>query len=106
MQIILERHAFAPELNVAYIGPHHVKVKAPGCTSIREVREKLFAPVPRKGRYVRIKTKYPEPYNWLDRSMQGFCDQLTTLKAAIEKVRSGLATDKNPRLEIAVRIIG
>ena len=47
MKIIHERHAYAPELNKAHIVNDNrviCALPAPGCTTIREARAKLFAP--------------------------------------------------------------
>lgn len=106
MQILLERHRYAPELNKAYVGPNRVMVPAPGCTSIKEVREKIFAPLKRTGRYVRIHTRYPEPYDWLNRTRQGFCEDLDTLKRVLSQVKSGLAMQHDPYIKVKVEIVG
>ena len=67
--IVLERHAYAPEMNTAHIYRRGVRVaslRAPGATSIRAARRTLFAQA-RPGLRVAIWSRYDEPrWRWLD----------------------------------------
>lgn len=72
MKILLENHAFAPELNKAYIGEAKTMFKVPGCKSITDVRKALFSPLPRKGRYAIMRAVYPERYKHHNRTVAGF----------------------------------
>lgn len=106
MKIILERHNYAPELNKAYIGPTRTMIKVPGCTSIKQVREKHFAPLKYKGRHVRIASKYPAPFAWLNAQRSGFCNDLRSLAGALTIFRQRLAQDKGPVVELKTQLIG
>lgn len=87
MKIILERHAYAPELNKAYIGPTHTMIPAPGCTSIAHVRERLFSPLKYRGRFVTLQSiNTPERASY-NRTRQGFCNDLQSLAGAIRVFR-------------------
>lgn len=83
MQIILERHAYAPELNKAYIGKSRVCVPAPGCKTIREVRKALFTPLQYKGRFVILSAVNTPDKSSYDRKRSGFCQDMRSLSGAI-----------------------
>lgn len=83
MRIILERHAYAPELNKAYVGKSLVCVPAPGCKSIAEVRKALFAPLKYKGRFVVLSAVNAPDKSGYDRKRGGFCNDLHSLSGAI-----------------------
>lgn len=84
MRIILERHAYAPELNKAYIGKSRVCVPAPGCKTIREVRNALFAPLQYKGRFVILSAVNTHDKSNYDRKRSGFCQDVRALSGAIQ----------------------
>ncbi|CAB5514245.1 hypothetical protein LMG26857_03303 [Achromobacter anxifer] len=106
MKIILERHTYAPELNCAYVGPTRTKVKAPGCTSIRQVREKLFSPLKYTGRHVVLSTHYPGDKAWLNRQHSGFCQDMRSLAGALVGVRNRLAPGFGATVKIKTRLLG
>jgi len=107
MEIVLERHKYAPELNVAYVGPTRAKVKAPGCTSIRQVREKLFSPLQSTGRHVVVASVYPESHAWLDRKVSGMCNDLGKLAQVLKDLRSKLAPGLGAVVKVSSsRLIG
>ena len=106
MKIILERHAYAPELNKAYIGPRKSELKVPSCTSIKEVRQRYFAPLKYTGRHVTLQSVYPEDSAWLNRTRQGFCNDLVSLKGIIKAMHSKLDMRKNPDIKITSKLIG
>lgn len=87
MKIILERHAYAPELNRAYIGPNGACVPAPGCASIRQVRQKLFAPLKYRGRFVTLRAVNKPECATYDRTRAGFCNDLHSLAGALRVFR-------------------
>lgn len=105
MKIVLERHRYAPELNAAYVGPNQVRIAAPGCTTIKEVREKLFSPV-KQGRYAKIKVTYPGTFAWLGRQNAGYIQNYLELKEALRVVKARLAVDHNPQVVVTTRLIG
>ena len=74
MKLILERHRYAPELNSAHIlrgGRVVAELPAPGCTSIREARAKLFPRIKEPFRAADYASHYPEPLKWLERQYRG-----------------------------------
>jgi hypothetical protein len=71
VKIVLERHRYAPELNKAYVGPSGVCVKAPGCTSIKEVRFLLFAPIATPGLRLTMQVVYPGAHASYGRTVTG-----------------------------------
>lgn len=87
MRIILERHAYAPELNKAYVGPSRVMMPAPGCTSIADVRRKLFAPLQYKGRHVVLRAENAPGRETYNRTRSGFCNDLHSLAGALRVFR-------------------
>ena len=83
MQIILERHTYAPELNKAYIGKGRICIPTPGCKTISEVRKSLFAPLKFKGRYVTLSAvNTPDKISY-NRQRTGFCQDMHSLSGAI-----------------------
>lgn len=106
MRIVLETHRYAPELNKAFVGPTATMVPAPGCTTIAQVRQKLFAPVPRRGRHVVLSTHYPEDKAWLNRQHPGFCDDLRTLAVHLRDLRARLAPGHGACVKVRSRLIG
>lgn len=74
MKLILERHSYAPELNRAHILRHGkvvAEMRAPGCTSIREARAKLFPRLAAPTRVGAYQSHYPEALKWLERQYEG-----------------------------------
>jgi len=106
MRITLERHAYAPELNKAYVGPTATPVPAPGCTSIAQVREKLFSPLRRRGRHVILSTNYPGDKASLNRQHAGFCNDLPSLANAMKALRTKLAPGYGASIKVSSRLIG
>ena len=73
--LALERHAFAPELNRAFI-IHKGRVVAvrpvPGAKSIREARAALWPRIPEPVRVAVYVSRYADPARkWLERTYQG-----------------------------------
>jgi len=87
MKIILERHAYAPELNKAYIGPGRVPMPAPGCTNIAQVRKIYFSPLKYKGRFVVLRSENAPGHEAYNRTQSGFCNDLRSLKGALTVFR-------------------
>lgn len=88
MKIVLEIHRYAPELNKVYVGRARVVMPAPGCTTIKEARSKLFAPLKYTGRHVvlsAINTPDKESYN---RTRSGFCNDMRSLSGAIKAFKA------------------
>ncbi len=106
MKIILERHAYAPELNKAFIGPAHVCVPAPGCKSIKDVRQKLFSPLKYRGRHVVIQSHYPTPYEWVNQTRNGFCNDLRSLSGALRIFRQKLDMRQSPTVSVKTQLVG
>lgn len=88
MKIVLERHRFAPELNKAYVGPSRVCVPAPGCTTIRAVREKLFAPLKYRGRFVTLRAENTPGNRGCNETRTGFCNNIRSLSGALVLFRN------------------
>ena len=107
MKIILERHTYAPELNKAHIlrkGRVVAALPAPGVTSIKEARAKLFPRIPAPVRVASYASHYPEPLKWLERQYAGkvasYENALTFLRAQRAKLTpEGRAT-------LTTRLIG
>lgn len=106
MQIILEAHAYAPELNTAYVGPTRTPVRVPGCKTIKEVRQKHFSALKRPGRFITISSHYPGKNSWLNSSISGLCFDQETLLEALRVFRKKLAFNENPVVKIHSRLIG
>lgn len=106
MRIVLERHRYAPELNKAHIGPNGTVVPAPGCESIREVRQTLFSPVKRSGRHVVLSTHYPQEKAWLNRQHAGFCNNLRELSNHLHALRAGLVPGLGATVKVRSRLVG
>jgi hypothetical protein len=73
MKIILERHAYAPELNKAHIvrkGAIVASLPVPGATSIREARKALFQPR-KPGRWACVHSERSAPWHGLNRTIAG-----------------------------------
>jgi hypothetical protein len=73
MRMILERHAYAPELNQLHFldraGNRRGTMRAPGVMSHKEARA-MFGPVV-PGRRAIVSTHYPEGLGWLERTISG-----------------------------------
>ena len=87
MKVILERHAYAPELNKAYIGPCRVMIPAPGCKSIADVRKSLFAPLQYRGRFVILRAENAPERASYNRTRSGFCNDMRSLSGALRIFR-------------------
>ena len=102
MKLILERHAYAPELNTAHIlrkGRVVAELPAPGATSIKEARAKLFPRLQAPVRVAFYASHYPEALKWLEREYAGkvasYENALTFLRAQRAKLTpEGRATLK------------
>lgn len=105
MKIILEKHAYAPELNKAYIGPARVCIPAPGCKTIGEVRNTLFAPIQYTGRHVVLRSINRPELSRYNRTNSGFCNDLRSLAGAL-KVFRGRYNLPGCEVEIKTRLIG
>ena len=74
MKLILERHAYAPELNTAHIlrkGRVVAEISVPGATSIKEARAKLFPRLKAPMRVAFYASHYPERLKGLERQYAG-----------------------------------
>jgi hypothetical protein len=73
--IALERHAYAPELNRAFIirrGRVVAERPCPGATSIREARAMLWPRIPAPVRVATYASRYDTPgRRWLERTYSG-----------------------------------
>jgi hypothetical protein len=77
-RIALGTHAYAPELNTAYIAPPGAKTmgecierRVPGVTSIREARAMLFPKPCKPHIWAKVSTTYPEEWASLNREYSG-----------------------------------
>jgi hypothetical protein len=73
MKIALERHAYAPELNKAFIfhkGRRVATLPAAGLTTIRDVRKAYFAPRP-AFRHAHVFSERSAPWQGLNRDRAG-----------------------------------
>ena len=74
MKLILERHAYAPELNLAHIlrkGRIVASRKAPNCTTIRQCRKLLYARLA-PAIVATVTSEYSErEFHWLNRTFRG-----------------------------------
>lgn len=87
MKIVLEVHAYAPELNRAYIGPNRTMIRTPGCACIAAVRRAYFAPLRHAGRYARLQAHNTRALAHCDRTMQGYYAGPEMLRSAIDQFR-------------------
>jgi hypothetical protein len=106
MKIVLERHAYAPELNCAYLGKAGTRIPAPGCTSIKDVRTQLFRPLAARGRHVTLSTHYPATHAWLNRRHSGMCNDLALIVSSIKQLRDRLAPGLGAFVKVNVRMLG
>ena len=73
MKIVLERHAFAPELNKAHIyhrGKRIALLPAKSACTIKQARAALFAPVT-PCIVATVTKEYQAPYEYLNRTWRG-----------------------------------
>lgn len=99
MKIVIENHAYAPELNRAWLQAKgdYVKgvtllnpaqrISVPGCTTTKEVREKHFAPLKRKGHWLVVRATYPEPHKNLNRAYCGMVHSLAQVREVLDERR-------------------
>lgn len=106
MKIILEKHAYAPELNRAFVGPTRTEIKVPGCQTIKEVRAQFFRRLPMAGRHVVLSTNYPGDKSWLNRRQSGMCNSVHQLGNALKALRNTLAPGYGATVEVRSRLIG
>lgn len=115
MKIILERHAFAPEMNKAHI-LRRVRgngwqtagtISAPGCTSIADVRRAKFAPCGSFRRCAVIRSVYSQPQHlWLNKSRGGIVANYTEALTYARKVREGQLPDCGATVTIKTFFVG
>lgn len=115
MEIILERHAFAPEMNKAHI-LRRVRgnvwqtagtISAPGCTSIADVRRAKFAPNGSFRRCAVIRSVYAQPQHlWLNKSRGGIVANYTEALTCVRKVRAGQLPDCGAAVTIRTFFVG
>ena len=87
MKITLERHAYAPELNCAYIGKSKIKIAAAGCASIKAVRTRLFAPcLPGLAAIITAKRMALAP--GADKTLAGRVKSLADVRKGIDYLRA------------------
>ncbi|USN14356.1 hypothetical protein PAPPERLAPAPP_01200 [Brevundimonas phage vB_BpoS-Papperlapapp] len=106
MKLILERHAYAPELNTAHIlrkGRVVAELPVPGATSIKEARAKLFPRI-RPGRVAFYASHYPEPLKWLERQYGGRIDSYQKGLDFLRAQRAKLTPEG--RATLKTRLIG
>lgn len=94
MKIVIERHAHAPELNKAWLRAKVTQplspwgcIRVPGCTTTKEVREKHFAPLRRKGHFVTITATYPDKHKNLNRVYRGMVRNLAQVREVLDERR-------------------
>jgi len=99
MKIVIENHAYAPELNRAWLQAKgdYVKgvtllnpaqrISVPGCTTTKEVREKHFAPLQRRGHFVTITATYPDKHRNLNRTYRGMVRNLAQVRTVLDERR-------------------
>lgn len=107
MKLILERHRYAPELNSAHILRHGkvvAELPAPGCTSIREARAKLFPRIETPMRVGYYQSRYPEPMKWLERAYAGRIANYAAGLAFLRTQRAKLTPEG--RATLKTRLIG
>lgn len=99
MKILIESHVFAPEMNKAWLHPKSGPagstmllnpaqcVRVPGCTTTKEVREKHFAPLQRRGHFVTITATYPDKHRNLNRTYRGMVRNLAQVRTVLDERR-------------------
>lgn len=107
MKIILERHRYAPELNTAHIlrkGRVVAVLPAPGVTSIKEARAKLFPRIPEPFRAADYASHYPAPQKWLERQYRG---RVASYQNALDFLRTQrVKLTPEGRATLRTRLIG
>ncbi|USN15587.1 hypothetical protein KIKIMORA_04690 [Brevundimonas phage vB_BpoS-Kikimora] len=106
MKIALERHAYAPELNTAHIlrkGRVVASLPAPGATSIKEARAKLFPRIT-PGRVAFYASQYPAPLKWLERQYAGRVASYENALTFLRTQRAKLTPEG--RATLKTRLIG
>lgn len=115
-------HRYAPELNT--LVRRGVEFRCAGCTTIKQARAKLFAPVTR-GRVVKISWKYPEPFHsvlgtgfkagkYIDAPYKAFSDAILYVKqqlsgselSPISQEAYGVTHIPAPDIKITTKLIG
>lgn len=89
MEMIIEKHTFAPELNKILFVKHGVVVatkKSPGVTSIRQARDIYFSKV-QPGRVATVSTVYPKPFEHLNRTQRGRVSSFSEVSRFLENRR-------------------
>lgn len=83
----LERHAYAPEMNkVIFVSGG--TISAPGITSIKEAKDKLFKPV-NPGKVACVQVSHSNPlHRSCDKFYQGRIHSLQHLKRFIDQLRT------------------
>ena len=96
-KLILERHRFAPELNVIHrrlpktvwadpLIPEFARIPAPGCTSLTAYRAK-HRPAQQTAVHVTLKVKYLDPaFSHLNRTQAGLVLNRAVLLPTIQQV--------------------
>lgn len=110
--IVIEKHAYAPEMNKAYrvVNGKMVLIAkamdggllAKGFDSIRSLRER-FQPV-RQGIVATLKTHYPSELQWLERTYCGYVSSRSEAIKFAEQLRTKLA--EGGRVSIKTQIVG
>lgn len=93
----LSAHSFAPELNTLH-WENGAVTRAPGITSLAQYRAKIRKPAPRI--IATVKTHYPEPLKWLERSLTG---RVGTRQEALAFARAHVACRLAPTGSYSVK---
>ena len=116
MNIILEVHHYAPELNRAYLnGNAQAVVKCPGIFTIKDFRARFFKPV-KRGLFAVVAKEYDDPrYTWLNKTYSGYVSSRAEALALVRDMKPGTGAGKPlvngeimpaPKFTIEFRIIG
>ena len=87
-----EKHRYAPELNRVHL-KNGVVLKAPGTASVKEYREKIRGKAQEFMIMAEVKTVYPEPHKWLERTKVGSVSNRKEAIAFRGQVQGQLAPD-------------
>lgn len=86
MKFSLEVHRYAPELNRVHFA-RGGSMLAPGCTTIREARERFFKPV-QPGRVARVQVSHTDPeHQRCDRLYQGRIHSFDEFKRTMHQLK-------------------
>lgn len=117
MKMVIETHAFAPELNKILFVKHGETVavkKAPGVTSIKEARAVYFQKAT-PGRVATVSSAHDNPnHKWLNRQAQGRISSYAELLKFVTSFRDRHAGGElldgtllpHPKISVKTKMIG